>query len=98
MPDELLASWATLGKKHLIGPVEMLAVVVARAEWASFLDAQQGVFFLLYPGKLQGLALELLPVLGKQEQSSRRPVQGLAELPASTQPYGVFSSAVPQVS
>ena len=44
--------WASTGKKHLIGPTELLAVVVARATWQRWLDTQRAIFFIDHAGVL----------------------------------------------
>ena len=50
LPDDLVKSWASKGKKHLIGETELYAVVLARRIWASYLDNQRSIFFIDHGG------------------------------------------------
>ena len=52
LPDDLVSSWAEMGKAHLIGPTEMVAVVVARSVWAKWLDSQRSIYFIDHSGVL----------------------------------------------
>ena len=50
LPDDLVRKWCSDGKKHLIGPVELYAVVTARASWKNFLDGARALFFIDHSG------------------------------------------------
>ncbi|CAE7406578.1 unnamed protein product [Symbiodinium sp. CCMP2592] len=50
LPDELIRRWGAGGKKHLIGPVELFAVVTARVVWREFLDGARTLFFIDHSG------------------------------------------------
>ena len=50
MPPELVQSWSDAGKRHLIGPVELYAVVTARKVWRSFLNSARALFFVDHSG------------------------------------------------
>ena len=52
LSDSLMEEWAKQGKKHYIGPVELYAVVLARARWASFLNNARVIFFVDHSGVL----------------------------------------------
>ncbi|CAE6964726.1 SLC24A2 [Symbiodinium natans] len=50
MPATLVQKWSNAGKRHLIGPVELFAVVVARRLWGSYLDSSRALFFVDHSG------------------------------------------------
>ena len=52
VPDALVDRWASQGKRHLIGLVEMYALVLARFTWKEYLDFQRVLFFLDHSGVL----------------------------------------------
>ena len=45
LPDNLVEQWRR-DKKHIIGLVELYAVVLARAVWAEFLHGQKIIYFI----------------------------------------------------
>eukprot|EP00435_Cladocopium_sp_Y103_P014937 s3895_g3.t1 len=45
VPPGLVDTWKQAGKDHLIGLVELYAVVVARSTWKKFLDDRRVIFF-----------------------------------------------------
>ena len=45
-----LDRWLTNGRKHLIGQVELYAVVLARGHWSSWIDNERTVFFIDHAG------------------------------------------------
>ena len=50
VPAVLLEEWVGAGKRHLIGQVEMYALLLARSHWSSFLDGDRAVFFIDHGG------------------------------------------------
>ena len=52
LPSDLISRWSKGGKRHLIGQVEMSAVVVARVLWKRFLDLKRVIFFVDHGGVL----------------------------------------------
>ena len=50
--NEVIARWKAAGKKHFIGPTELLAVVTARVLWARFLDGARTFVFIDHSGVL----------------------------------------------
>ena len=54
MPRSLMNTWSESGKKHLIGPVELYAVGLARSCWSSYLD-NRALFFIDHGGVLAAL-------------------------------------------
>ena len=50
VPKALLEEWEGSGKRHLIGQVEMYALLVARYHWAKHLDDQRAVFYIDHGG------------------------------------------------
>ncbi|CAE7904688.1 unnamed protein product, partial [Symbiodinium sp. KB8] len=52
VPDALVDRWASQGKRHLIGLVEMYVLVLARFAWKEYLDFQRVLFFLDHSGVL----------------------------------------------
>ena len=52
VPEELAGSWRAAGKRHLIGPTELYAVIVARHVWSRFLDNIRSMFFIDHSGVL----------------------------------------------
>ena len=46
VPPELLELWHAAGKKHVIGQVELYALVVARHTWRSHLHERRVIFFI----------------------------------------------------
>ncbi|CAE7474182.1 unnamed protein product, partial [Symbiodinium sp. CCMP2456] len=50
LSDALVSDWSKSGKKHLIGPVELYAVVTARRCWKRFLDGARALFFVDHSG------------------------------------------------
>ena len=54
LPKCLMSEWAETGKKHLIGPVELYAVGLARKCWSNFLD-NRALFFVDHGGVLASL-------------------------------------------
>ena len=54
LPAALMDLWAKTGKKHLIGPVELYAVCLARRCWSEFLH-NRVIFFVDHGGVLASL-------------------------------------------
>ena len=54
MPSKLMSAWSDTGKKHLIGPVELYAVGLARTIWSGYLD-NRAIFFVDHGGVLAAL-------------------------------------------
>ena len=54
LPKSLMTEWSESGKKHLIGPVELYAVVLSRICWSRFLD-NRALFFVDHGGVLAAL-------------------------------------------
>ena len=52
VPALLLDTWHAKGKRHLIGQVEMYAVLLARSCWAGMLDGSRVIFFVDHSGVL----------------------------------------------
>ena len=52
VPAELASAWRAAGKRHLIGPTELYAVIVARHVWSRFLDNTRSMFFIDHAGVL----------------------------------------------
>ena len=50
VPSMLLDTWHAKGKRHLIGQVEMYAVLLARSCWADVLDGSRVIFFVDHSG------------------------------------------------
>ena len=50
VPSVLLDTWYAKGKRHLIGQVEMYAVLLARSCWADVLDGSRVIFFVDHSG------------------------------------------------
>ena len=53
--DGLNQAWAATGKKHLIGPTELYAVVLARVVWADALGSARSFFYVDHGGVLSAL-------------------------------------------
>ena len=53
--DTVVDRWMASGKKHLIGLVELYAVVLARFVWGDFLDNRRAMFFIDHVGVLSAL-------------------------------------------
>ncbi|CAE7263722.1 unnamed protein product [Symbiodinium sp. CCMP2592] len=52
VPKTLLEAWHARGKRHLIGQVEMFAVIIARSCWANVLDGARVIYFVDHSGVL----------------------------------------------
>ncbi len=52
VPNSLRAEWIQTGKRHLIGPTELYAVVAARAMWDEWLAGIRSLFFVDHNGVL----------------------------------------------
>ncbi|CAE7243210.1 unnamed protein product [Symbiodinium sp. CCMP2592] len=52
VPKTLLEAWHAKGKRHLIGQVEMFAVIIARSCWANVLDGARVIYFVDHSGVL----------------------------------------------
>ncbi|CAE7623604.1 bath-40 [Symbiodinium necroappetens] len=52
VPAELATAWRAARKRHLIGPTELYAVIVARHVWSRFLDNTRSMFFIDHAGVL----------------------------------------------
>ena len=50
VPAGIIRRWSDTGKKHLIGPVELYAVVCARRVWGSFLNHARVLIFVDHSG------------------------------------------------
>ena len=50
LKETLVSDWSKSGKKHLIGPVELYAVVTARMCWRRFLDGARCLIFVDHSG------------------------------------------------
>ena len=50
LDEEVVSAWAHPGKKHLIGPTELYAVVAARHLWTRYLDDRRTMFFVDHTG------------------------------------------------
>ena len=50
IPPSVIRRWSDSGKKHLIGPVELYAVVCARRVWGSHLDGSRVLLFVNHSG------------------------------------------------
>ncbi|CAE7733672.1 unnamed protein product [Symbiodinium sp. CCMP2592] len=55
IPLSVVRSWEALGKRHLIGPVEMYAVVCAREAWSKHLNMQRVTMYVDHSGVLASL-------------------------------------------
>ena len=55
LSDSVVDRWMASGKKHLIGLVELYAVVLARFVWGDFLDNRRAIFFIDHVGVLSAL-------------------------------------------
>ncbi|CAE7351316.1 unnamed protein product [Symbiodinium sp. CCMP2592] len=55
IPLSVVQSWEALGKRHLIGPVEMYAVVCAREAWSKHLNMQRVTMYVDHSGVLASL-------------------------------------------
>ena len=51
----IVQSWEALGKRHLIGPVEMYAVLCARSAWSSHMDLCRVTVYVDHAGVLASL-------------------------------------------
>ncbi|CAE7710295.1 SLC24A2 [Symbiodinium sp. CCMP2592] len=51
VPSKLVRQWAE-GRKHIIGQVELYAVVLARILWSSYIDGERCIFFVDHSGVL----------------------------------------------
>ncbi|CAE7194532.1 SLC24A2 [Symbiodinium sp. CCMP2592] len=51
VPTKLVRQWAE-GRKHIIGQVELYAVVLARILWSSYIDGERCIFFVDHSGVL----------------------------------------------
>ncbi|OLQ06982.1 hypothetical protein AK812_SmicGene9645 [Symbiodinium microadriaticum] len=51
VPDKLVRSWAE-GRKHIIGQVELFAVVLARTCWSRYINGRRCIFFVDHAGVL----------------------------------------------
>eukprot|EP00435_Cladocopium_sp_Y103_P068239 s333_g31.t1 len=54
MDESVMRGWSNEGKKHLIGPVELYAVAMARTIWSKFL-CDRSIFFVDHGGVLASL-------------------------------------------
>ena len=52
VPSFLLDTWHAQGKRHLIGQVEMFAVLLARACWAPYINGSRVIYFVDHSGVL----------------------------------------------
>ncbi|CAE7732569.1 unnamed protein product [Symbiodinium sp. CCMP2592] len=52
LSDSLVDQWSASGKKHLIGLVELYALVLARFAWGSLLDDRRVLYFIDHVGVL----------------------------------------------
>ena len=50
VPDVLLEEWRSAGKRHLIGPVEMYAVILARSTWKAEVGGRRIIYFVDHCG------------------------------------------------
>ena len=50
VPANIIKRWSEAGKKHLIGPVELYAVVCARRVWSHYLNRERVLFFVDHSG------------------------------------------------
>ena len=50
VPDVLLNEWKFAGKRHLIGPVEMYAVILARSTWKAEVGGRRIIYFVDHCG------------------------------------------------
>ena len=50
VPDILLEEWRSAGKRHLIGPVEMYAVILARSTWTAQVGGRRIIYFVDHCG------------------------------------------------
>ncbi|CAE7036451.1 bath-40 [Symbiodinium sp. CCMP2592] len=55
LDESIVEQWAGLGKRHLIGPTELFAVVAARHVWKDFLNDQRVVFYVDHSGVLSAM-------------------------------------------
>ncbi|CAE7322053.1 unnamed protein product [Symbiodinium sp. CCMP2592] len=55
LDESVVEQWAGLGKRHLIGPTELFAVVAARHVWKDFLNDQRVVFYVDHSGVLSAM-------------------------------------------
>ena len=51
VPPRLVAQWSE-GRKHIIGQVELYAVVLARTLWSDYVDSERCIFFVDHSGVL----------------------------------------------
>ena len=56
VPECLMEQWQNVGKRHLIGPVEMYAVVLARTVWMHFLRCRRIIYFIDHCGVMNVLS------------------------------------------
>ena len=50
VPEVLLNEWKSAGKRHLIGPVEMYAVILARSTWRAEVGGRRIIYFVDHCG------------------------------------------------
>ena len=81
VPKALLEEWEGSGKRHLIGQVEMYALLVARFHWAKHLDDQRAVFYIDHGG-VQSAAIN-----GVSREATWRQLLVLLEQVDSHGPY-----------
>ncbi|CAE7434723.1 unnamed protein product, partial [Symbiodinium sp. CCMP2456] len=55
LDEAVVSTWAGAGKRHLIGPTELYAVVAARGVWKRFLDNERAIFFVDHSGVLSAM-------------------------------------------
>ena len=51
----IVQNWEALGKRHLIGPVEMYAVLCARSAWSGYMDSHRVTIYVDHSGVLASL-------------------------------------------
>ena len=80
VPEQLVSQWKAEGKVHLIGPIEMYAIVVARSLWKSVIGGRRVLLFVdnwpVLDTFVKGTATEkiwrqLLMVLEKEDEVFR---------------------------
>ena len=76
VPDQLISQWKSEGKVHLIGPIDMYAIVVARSLWKTIIGGRRALLFVdnwpVLDTFVKGTAVEkiwrqLLMVLEKED-------------------------------
>ena len=55
VPLSVVQNWEALGKRHLIGPVEMYAVLCARALWSKLMSSQRVTIYVDHAGVLASM-------------------------------------------